>query len=206
MVNKYSQTNEESYLMDIFNVIGFTNKFLVDIGAGDGVWLSNSKRFLEEFGFTGTLIDGDNRGNENVKQEWITKDNICDILNKYDCPKEFDLLSYDTDGNDYYILDGLLKEFSPRLVICEFNGTIPNGVSKTIEYNPNHTWGNDDYYGFSFEAGKKLAEKHGYKVVFQNDALNMYLVKNELWTNEVNVTYIPNQYHKHNSTGKWITI
>lgn len=202
----YSQCGEEGYIKSILWSIGITNNFLVDIGAWDGEHLSNTKFLIDEYGFEGLLIDGDNRGKAVVKQEWVTKDNICDILEKYGCPKEFDLLSYDTDGNDYWILDKLLDEYSPRLIVCEFNGTIARGVSKAIQYNAKHVWGNDDYYGFSFEAGKKLAEKHGYKVVFQNDALNMYLVKKELWLADTKVDYEPCQYHKHNSTGKWIEI
>lgn len=206
MVNKYSQAGEEHMIMGILLNIGLTNKFLVDIGAWDGTYLSNTKFLIEDHGFKGLLLDGDNHGNPEVKEIWVTKDNILDFLDNCHCPREFDLLSYDTDGNDYWILDVLLSYYQPRLIVCEFNGTIENGVSKTIEYNENHVWNNDDYYGFSFEAGKKLAEKHGYKVVFQNDALNMYLVKKELWEGEPDVTYVPNQYHPHNSTGKWITI
>lgn len=205
-MNKYSQAGEEQHIMGILTTIGITNSYLVDIGAGNGVYLSNTKMLIDEMGFKGLLIDGDNRGNPQVLREWVTKHNIVHILAKHNCPIEFDLLSYDTDGNDYWILDNILNWFSPRLIVCEFNGTIACDVSKAIEYNPNHVWNNDDYYGFSFEAGKKLAEKHGYKVVFQNDALNMYLVKKELWPQEVDVTYTPNQYHAHNPNGRWVEI
>ena len=35
-----------------------------------------------------------------------------------------DLLSIDIDGNDYHIFESL-KKLRPRLIICEYNPTIP---------------------------------------------------------------------------------
>jgi hypothetical protein len=208
-LKKHSQTGEEGYLKFILDNIGYNNRFLVDIGAWDGYHLSNTRLFLDELGFKGLLIDGDNRGNLEVKQEWITKDNVCDILKKYDCPKEFSLLSYDTDGNDFDIIQSLCSQYRPDVIICEVNGTIPLGISKKIAYNPSHTWNNDDYYGFSYSAGLKLAELIGYRVVFQNDALNLYMVKKELLANPdapIHIDFTHNQYHPHNPNGVWVNV
>lgn len=206
---KYSQTGEEGYLKFILDNVGNNNRFLVDIGAWDGYHLSNTRWFLEELDYKGLLIDGDNRGNLEVKQEWITKDNICSILKKYDCPKEFSFLSYDTDGNDYDIIEAMCSEYRPDVIICEVNGTIPLGVSKKIAYNPNHTWRENDYYGFSFSAGLKLAESIGYRIVFQNDALNLYMVKKELLANPeapIHIDFHHNQYHPHDPNGVWVNV
>jgi hypothetical protein len=202
---KYSQTGEEGYLKFILDNIGHSNKFLVDIGAWDGFHLSNTRFFIENCGYKSLLLDGDNRGNLEVKKEWITKENICSILEKYNCPKEFSLLSYDTDGNDFDIIKEMCQAYRPNLIICEVNGTIPLGISKKIKYNPNHNWNNDDYYGFSFSAGLKLAESIGYKVIFQNDALNLYMVRKELLKNPelISVNFQHNQYHPHNPNGIW---
>jgi hypothetical protein len=203
---KYSQTGEEGYLKYILDNIGYGNKFLVDIGAWDGFHLSNTRMFIESLGYQGLLIDGDNRGNTEVKKEWITKENICQILEKHNCPKEFSLLSYDTDGNDFDIIQEMCRTYRPDLIICEVNGTIPLGISKKIKYNPNHTWNNDDYYGFSFSAGLKLAESIGYKIVFQNDALNLYMVRKDLLSNpesSINLNFQHNPYHPHNPIGIW---
>lgn len=203
---KHSQTGEEGYLNYILQNVGYGNKFLVDIGAWDGFHLSNTRYFIEEHGYNHLLIDGDNRGNNEVKQEWITKDNVCDIMKKHNCPKEFSLLSYDTDGNDFDIIHALCSEYKPDVIVCEVNGTIPFGISKKIKYNPYHTWNNDDYYGFSYSAGLKLAEMIGYKVVFQNDALNLYMIRKELMVNpnmDIPIYFQHNPYHPHNPIGAW---
>lgn len=207
-VKLYSQCNEENYLNTIFRLIAPFDNYFVDIGAGDGNTLSNT-RLLKDYGWNGLMIDGAYE-TADVKKHFVTAQNIISILQKYKVPSSFDLLSYDTDGNDYYIIEEiLLYGYSPRVIICEFNGTIENDKSITIKYNPEHRWNNDDYYGFSFAAGKKLAERHGYRVVFQNDALNMYLVRRSLLADpdapDV-VSYVRNQYHPHNATGEWVTI
>ena len=202
---KYSQCGEEGFIRFILSNIGYNNKFLVDIGAWDGTHLSNSKLFVE-CGYTALLIDGDNHGNPNVKKEWITRENVCDVLAKYDCPKEFSLLSYDTDGNDFDILLAILTNYKPDLVVCEINGSFPLGVSKKMVYNPSHVWNNNDYFGFSYSAALKLAEMTGYKVVFQNDSINVYMVRKELLANpeaEIQIPFAQRHGHPHKPDGLW---
>jgi hypothetical protein len=202
----FSQTGEEGFIEFILDNIGHGKKHLVDIGAGDGQYLSNTKYFIEEHGYKNILLDGDSRGNAKVKEFWITKDNVCDLLMRYKCPKEFTLLSIDLDGNDYDIIESICEVFRPRLIVCEINGTIPQGVSKKIAYNETHVWNNNDYYGFSFSAGLKLASKIGYRAVFQNDALNMYLVREDLLPEgigEIDLAFNHSQYHPHEPNGVW---
>lgn len=179
---KYSQYGEESYLKYIFDNIGETNRYYVDFGAGDGVLYSNTLYF-KELGWNGLSMDGDNKGNEEVKKEWITRENIIDLFEKYNVPKSFDLLSIDTDGNDYWILEKILQNYSPRVVIAEFNCKFTEDKSITIKYNPNHVWNSDDYFGFSFSAGKKLANKMGYELIWQNENVNLYFIKKDLIKN-----------------------
>lgn len=203
-IKKYSQAGEEGYINFILDQIGHGDRFLVDIGASDGYSNSNTRYFLESLGYRGLLIDGDNKGNHNVFEEWITRDNVFEILQKYKCPREFTFLSLDLDGNDYDIINEILQYYKPRLVVCEINGTIPEGVAKKIKYNPNHTHRGDDYYGFSYSAAHILAKNNGYRVIFQNDALNVYMVREDLLPAEISpVTFRHSQYHPHNSHGQW---
>lgn len=96
-----------------------------------------------------------------------------------------------------YIIDEILShQYKPSLIVAEFNPIFAHNESKVIEYNPNHTWMNNDYYGFSFLAGIKMAEKHGYVCVHQNDNLNMYFVRKEF------VDVVPNVNPA--GFGKWV--
>lgn len=207
-VNKYSQYGEEIYLQAIFVALGISQGYFVDFGAGDGVKLSNVRALIEK-GWTGLMMDGNPQGSTEVMQEFITADNICHLFELYKVPKHFNLLSIDIDGNDYWVLESLLTGgYNPDVIIAEFNGTIPQGVSKTIAYNPNHTWGEDDYYGFSFEAGLSLGRKQGYTLIYQHLNTNLFFVRTDLLGEftEIPFTYTPTQYHKHTADKLWVTV
>ena len=184
---KYSQVNEECYLEHILKSVPKVNNFIIELGAWDGYHLSNTRYFIEK-GYEALLIDGDNKGNEEVKQHFICKENIIPLLKNYDAPKKFDLFCIDLDGNDLYVLEEVLKAgYEPNVIIAEFNPIFAEGDSVTIKYNAEHTWENDDYYGFSFSAGCKMAEKYGYTCIFQNDNINMYFVKKSLLASKSNM-------------------
>jgi hypothetical protein len=204
--NKYSQGGEEAYIDYILKELPTAN-FIVEIGAGDGYHLSNTRYFIEN-GYDSILIDADNQGNEEVKQHRIIKENVNAILSTYNCPKKFDYLSIDTDGNDFWILDELLTKYSPSFIVAEFNASIQKDRSVSIKYDSNFSWQGDDYYGFSFEAGKKLAEKHGYTIVFLNNNMNIFLLRNE-FIEGVDVpeyTYEISDYFRASGRQDWVEI
>jgi hypothetical protein len=190
---KYSQCNEECYLEHILNNVG-QDKMILELGAWDGFHLSNTRYFIEQ-GYNALLIDGDNHGNEEVKQHFIYKENILKLLKKYKLPLTFDLFCIDLDGNDIYIIEEVLSKYKPRVIISEFNPIWGEGNSVSIKYNPEHLWGDDDFYGFSFDAGVKMAEKFGYTCIFQNDNLNMYFVENNALAASLGVEYDDIQNH-----------
>lgn len=173
----FSQYGEEGYLSFIFRNIGTANKYFVEFGAGDGFWLSNT-RFFKKLGWEGLMMDG-REATEDVRNEWITRENIVELFKKYDVPESFDFLSIDIDGNDFWVLDEILRYYKPRVVVAEFNSGLDN-IAMTMPYNPNHKWDGSYHFGMSLAGAKWLAEKHNYSVIFQNDNVNCYLVRNEL--------------------------
>lgn len=201
---KYSQTHEDAIAAELFKLLPSQGKYLVDLGAGDGYSNSNTRLLLEN-GWHGLLIDGDPRGNQQVMKHFLTKDNILNILNSYAVPPEFDFLSIDLDGNDYYFIQEVTKEYKPTIICAEINGCIPVNVAATIMYNPTHTWNNDDYYGFSYAAAFKLAEEIGYTVIWENDALNVWLMRSDwVGTEKIELpAFKRNPYHAHNPNGIW---
>lgn len=190
----YSQNGEGLYLEYIYEHLNLTRKNIIDIGGGDGIYLSNS-RHLKNIGFYRDVIDRENGIDlnlENAHQHIIGLPEI---------------LSIDIDGNDYWILKDLFDNgFFPPVVIAEFNASYTD--SRTIEYNPEHVWAGDSYYGFTFDAGVKLAEKHGYKVIFQIADMNMIMVRADLIEGLTipPVTFKQNNYFKLSEKTNWVWI
>lgn len=166
----------------------------IDIGGGDGFILSNS-RHLKNIGWDTFVIDKESG-------DFVTVENINEYMTF-----GTDVISIDIDGNDYWILDKILSTgISPKIIVAEFNAMYTD--SRTIAYNPDHVWAGDSYYGFTFEAGKKLAEKHGYKVIFQLANMNMFMVRADLIEGLTfpEVTYKQNDFFKLSTRTDWVTL
>jgi len=174
----YSQSGEEGVLETIFNNIGETSRYLVDIGAGDGMKLSNTRLFLER-GWHGARFDANYAGD--VNQERITAENVCDVLAKYNVPCDFDLLSLDIDGIDWYVLRSILRsDYRPRVICCEINSTLPAEPPVAVVYDPAFVFSECAYYGASLDAFRRLAKAHGYRLVHVQAHLNAFFVRSEL--------------------------
>ena len=191
--DNYSQNSEGYYLEYVHQCLNSNHLTMFDIGGGDGFHISNS-RHLKNIGFNVMNFDLENGFN-------ITLDNCLDW------PSWFpNIISIDIDGNDYWILDRQLPYYRPFIAIAEFNAMYTD--SRTIKYNPDHVWQGDSYYGFTFEAGKKLAEKHGYKVIFQIADMNMIMVRADLieGLSIPPVTYKQNDYFELSKRTDWVWI
>lgn len=156
----YSQNGETSILSDIFDRIGTTNRFAVEFGAKDGYHLSNIRGFLEERErvWHGLQMDGEAKGD--VKSHYITAENINELFDIYNVPDNFDLLSIDIDGNDYWIWKAINRK--ARVVIIEYNSNFDIHTSAALKYDKDNRWTRDWFYSASYLAMKKLGESKGY--------------------------------------------
>lgn len=162
----YSQFDEDQTIEEIFQEIGTTNKFFVDIGAKDGVHFSNTRK-LEDEGWSGIKID--KLEFPGVIQEMITRENVNEVLKKHNVPVSFDFLSLDIDGNDYYVWEEL--RFVPRVVCIEYNQSIDD----QFPYDPEFVWKNDKNFGTSMRLMDELAKKKGYRKHYSNIANIFYI-------------------------------
>lgn len=203
---KYSQYGEDIIADYIFNHLGTTNKFFVDIGAGGaGRQLSNT-HFFKLRGWEGLAFDMD--GSEGTINEFIKPNNIVSLLTKYECPKEFDFLSVDIDSFDYDVIGNILSAYSPRLVVAEFNGTLDPLSKVKLEYEDGYTWDTTNKYGFSLGAGIDLFEKHGYTVVLNHKETNIFAIRKDLLPEgyKKEIKGVRTMYHRHNPNAKWVAM
>lgn len=190
----YSQNGEGLILEYLYENAGIKcSKVMFDIGSGDGFILSNSRHLMMNCSFKISPYDKLNGSTVNVEN----------CLSSKLFPS---IISIDIDGNDYWILDHMLPHYTPDIVVAEFNAMYTD--SRTIAYNPDHVWAGDSYYGFTFEAGVKLAEKHGYKVIFQTGDMNMFMVRADLieGLSIPPVTYKQNDFFKLSERTDWVFV
>jgi hypothetical protein len=179
-----SQWGEDGIIEEIFNRIGLKNKYCVEFGAWDGIHLSNSWNLWSNQGWSAILIEGDSDKFLELKQNTAIFKNVKpinafvspkgensldNILEKVDIPADFDLLSIDIDSDDYYIFESL-NYFNPRVVIVEYNPTIPPDLDIVQDQG--------ECFGSSALALVNLAHKKNYSLVGCTQS-NLVFVLNE---------------------------
>lgn len=163
--HKYrSQYGEDGVIAAIFAALGTTDCYCVEFGVEDAVECNTAH--LLDLGWTGLLLDGAGVSRNPaaaVHREFITADNIRELFAKYRVPQQFDLLSIDIDGNDYWVWRAITHQ--PRVVVIEYNASRLVGECSTIAYDPQFRWDGSDYFGASLRALVELGQTKGYVLV-----------------------------------------
>lgn len=150
-----SQAGQDAYIKAFFDVVE-NNKLFLEIGAFDGVQMSNTY-YLRKNGWRGFLVDKYHGNHEiNLFKTHLTKDNVFKMnnlwLQTYYKPPDF--LSIDIDSMDYWILKELLKYIKPKLIQLEYNPNFTD--SRTMKYDPDYIWDGSANFGASAMAFKNL--------------------------------------------------
>lgn len=174
----YSQFGEEGVIAGIFDAIGVRHRYCVEFGAKDGEAISNTAHLRKALGWDALLMEGDPKWRgAGVHTEFVTAENVQALFAKYGVPPQFDLLSIDVDGNDYWIWNAL-SDFVPRVVVVEYNIFFSLDVAKVIRYRPDHVWDGSTYHGASLAALAKLGREKGYCLVHTESwSPNAFFVK-----------------------------
>jgi len=176
----YSQNGEDGVIAAIFDAIGTTNRYVVEFGAGIAGDECNTRLLIEQ-GWAGLRMDGiEQPAPTDVRQEFITAENINDLFAKYEVPDEFDLLSIDIDSNDYWVLRALDERYRPRVLVMEYNASLGPSDRKTIPYDPTHVWDVSSFYGASLAALAAAATDRGYSLIgCETVGVNCFFVRED---------------------------
>jgi hypothetical protein len=167
--NVYSQNGEDGIIEKILEIIGTKFKVAIEFGAWDGFHLSNTAH-LWKSGWQGILIEGIKDRYEELKNNVSDFNCICvhafvtregensldEICKRIGIGPDVDMLSIDIDGDDYYIIESM-NTLRPRVIVCEYNPTIPAEVDLYAEYG--------SYFGASVSAICRIAAAKGYSLV-----------------------------------------
>jgi hypothetical protein len=186
--NYYSQFGEDGIIEEILFRLSQVklDKWCVEFGAWDGVYCSNTCHLIKNKGYNAVLIEGDKSKfselKKNFPQNNVHKVNkyiniegaksLENILSETPIPKDFDFLSIDIDGADYYIFEGL-NNYKPKIICIEFNPSIPNTVDFKQPKDINIRQGS------SALAINRLANHKRYKTIAATNS-NLILLREDL--------------------------
>jgi len=189
----YSQNDEDGIIREIYNRIGVTSKYFVEIGIGNG--LQNNTYALLFDGWKGLWIDAKSSAIRCIKKyfrksileerlkvadAFVTKENINSLLSCRIPDKEIDLLSIDIDGNDFHIFNAITC-LSARVVVIEYNAKFVPPTIFCMEYDASHVWQGDDCIGASLKFLEIHLDKKGYYLVGCNlSGTNAFFVRKDL--------------------------
>lgn len=183
-----SEHGEDGVIEKIFEIIGENSHWCVDLGALNGKHGSNVWHLIKEKNWSGALIEADRTQFERLQKEYAGidrahcinafvsfegDDSLDKIFARTPLPLAFDLFSLDIDGNEYHLWDSL-TEYRPRVMLVEFNPTIPNEVAFIQPRDM------EVFQGSSLRALVELGKRRGYELVAANE-VNAFFVSKELF-------------------------
>ncbi|MCB9847859.1 MAG: FkbM family methyltransferase [Phycisphaeraceae bacterium] len=185
--NTHSQFGEDGLIEHALGVLRDAGADLtgwcVEFGAWDAVQFSNTRRLIDQQGYTGVFIEADARRHRELLERsagieriipihamvgFTPSDSLDTILDRTDCPERFDVLSIDIDGNDYHAW-AAVERYRPRLVVIEFNPTIPNSIEFVQAADPRVM------HGASLAALTGLARQRGYELIATTSINALYV-------------------------------
>jgi hypothetical protein len=126
---QFSQNGEEGILIECLSRLNMKNGQAVEIGANNGVWLSNTALLLRE-GWNGKMVESSHSLYQQCAENWKQFPNVKCTNSHVDAyninafvDDKCDVLSIDTDGQDYNIFKALKAK--PKIVIIEIDSSIP---------------------------------------------------------------------------------
>ncbi len=192
--NIYSQNGEDGIVEEILKRLNIHHqstdsqkRWCVEFGAWDGKMYSNTFALVERKNWQAIYIEGDLEKFIDLKKTSLAHPNIIpicafvsyekeskfsldNILQKYNIPKDFDILSIDIDSYDLDIWQSFTNYY-PKIVIIEINSAFLPGF--LFYHNPPNISGN------SFSSTLKVAEKKGYTLISHTG--NMIFIKSCLF-------------------------
>jgi hypothetical protein len=187
----FSQNGEDGIIQEVIRRIGEQTRFFVEFGTGAGSEC-NCARLARECGWHGLFLEANQSYFEQLERAYacfpgirtmhslVTSSNIESLLDVNGVPREFDLLSIDIDGNDYWVW-AAVQRWKPRVVVIEYNASYRPPQKWVMRENPHHVWDGTNYFGASLASLMELGRRKGYALVGTNSSgVNAFFVRSDL--------------------------
>ena len=184
----YSQHGEDGVIQALLKHIPVRHQYVVEFGAYDGEYMSNSRHLIKDHGWRACLIEPDPRFFKTLQQryhdnprvtllnEFIYKENINALFKRAGVPQDFEVLSIDVDGPDYYLWQAL-TDFEPKIVLVESNPSIPPGESYVVAEEDAFRLSGTAKEGASLQSLYELGLQKGYHLIYiELSGANLFFV------------------------------
>jgi len=191
----FSQWGEDGIIQKLIRHIDIPNKAFVEFGVQD-FRESNCRFLMMHNNWRGLVIDANRDDVANLRKssiswryhldvicEFISRDNINDLIARAEFGDDIGILSVDIDGVDYWILEAI-KRCSPRILIVEYNSLFGPDRAISVPYDASFVRTEKHfsnlYFGASLAAFDHLATQRGYSLIGTNSiGSNAFFVRND---------------------------
>jgi hypothetical protein len=173
-----SYLGEFQVIENTLNTINLPNKYLVDIGASDGITQSSTVKLLTDRDYSGSLFEYnpesfsklaflyDSRIDIKLAKNKCTPSNIISLMEGFEVPKDFEFLNLDIDSYDLEVLRSVLKGgFIPKVISMEINPIFPPNIEFEVKFSDDQVWQGDHFFGCSISSAEKALQQFGYLLV-----------------------------------------
>jgi hypothetical protein len=171
----FSQNGEDGVLAELVHRVGTASRWFIEFGIQSGVE-GNCVFLADVLGWSGLFLESEDDACNELRRKYsanlvvhtehalVGPDNVQQLFAQFGVPAEPDVLSIDVDGNDYWIWKAL-NNYSPRIVVIEYNAHWPLSSRWVQPCDPDRAWQGTDNYGASLGALRSLGEEKGYRLV-----------------------------------------
>lgn len=186
----FSQNGEDGIISEILRRIGTTDCFFVEIGAGHGIEANTA--YLLRKGWKGIWLEADPRAVRSIQSQFagelasgqlqlvhsfVTRENAPGLLSAAHVSSELDVMSIDVDRNTSHVWRSL-SAFRPRVLVIEYNASIPASDEWEIPYDADAVWDESSYFGASLKSLERIGAERGYVLVAcERTGLNAFFVR-----------------------------
>lgn len=191
----YSQWGEDGIIEWLVHNLSDVPESFIEFGV-ENYCEANTKFLMFHRNWRGLVIDGSQanigsvradetfwRHDLSAKADFITAENINELIIASGFEGEIGLLSIDIDGNDYWVWKAITS-VRPLIVIIEYNAVFGDLLPLSIPYDGSFNWAKAHpstlYFGASIRALCDLAVEKGYTFVGTNSSgCNAFFIRND---------------------------
>ena len=142
-----------------------------------GLWIEGSAKHVEaaRARFAAEIANGQLQ----IVQQWISPQNVQQIISNAGFADNLDFLSVDIDMQTHNVWRAI--ETLPRFACIEYNGNIPPSVDFEVPNDAGHDWQGNAFYGASLKALEKIGREKSMSLVgCDTHGINAFFVRDGL--------------------------